>query len=82
MHYPITSWDGLRKGRIHLHGHCHLPFDKKISNGRRMDIGMDGNMEFAPYDLNELIKALKKRQIGSEMGVDDHHMDNLVGIEG
>ena len=43
---------------------------------------MDGNLEFAPYDLNEVIKALKKRQIGSEMGVDDHHMDDLVGVVG
>ena len=80
-HYPISSWNGLRKGRIHLHGHCHLPFDKKISNGRRMDVGMDGNLEFAPYDLKELIKALKKHQIGSEMGADDHHMDDMQNVD-
>jgi calcineurin-like phosphoesterase family protein len=81
-HYPISSWNGLRKGRIHLHGHCHLPFDKKISNGRRMDVGMDGSMEFAPYELKEVIKALKKHKIGSEMGADDHHLDDIVGIVG
>jgi len=79
-HYPISSWNGLRKGRIHLHGHCHLPFDKKISNGRRMDIGMDGNLDFAPYDLHEVIKMLKKREIGSELGALDHHMNDIVGI--
>jgi calcineurin-like phosphoesterase family protein len=81
-HYPISSWNSLRKGRIHLHGHCHLPSDKKISNGRRMDIGMDGNLDFAPYDLKEVIKTLKKYQIGSEMGALDHHLDNIVGIVG
>jgi calcineurin-like phosphoesterase family protein len=80
-HYPISSWNGLRKGRIHLHGHQHLPFDKKISNGRRMDVGMDGSMEFAPYELKEVIKALKKHQIGSEMGADDHHMDDMQNVD-
>ena len=81
-HYPISSWNGLRKGRIYLHGHCHLPFNKKISNGRRMDVGMDGSLEFAPYDLKDVINALKKHQIGTEMGAEDHHMDDLQNVEG
>ncbi len=81
-HYPISSWNGLRKGRIHLHGHCHLPHNQKISNGRRMDIGMDGNPDFEPYDLHEVIKMLKKREIGSEMGPLDHHTDDLQNVEG
>lgn len=82
MHYPISSWNGLRKGRIHLHGHCHLPNNLKISNGRRMDIGMDGNVDFEPYDLHDIIKMLKKKEIGSEMGPLDHHLNDIVGIEG
>jgi calcineurin-like phosphoesterase family protein len=82
MHYPIDSWNGLRKGRIHLHGHCHLPNNKKFGNGRRMDAGMDGNPDFAPYDLRVLINAMKKRPIGSELGSDDHHLDDIVGIVG
>jgi calcineurin-like phosphoesterase family protein len=74
MHYPISSWNGLRKGRIHLHGHQHLPFDKKISNGRRMDVGLDGHLEFRPYHLyDECIVPLKKLPIGSE-SKDDHHL--------
>jgi len=81
-HYPISSWNGLRKGRIHLHGHCHLPFDKKISNGRRMDVGMDGNLDFAPYNLHDVIKLLKKQEIGSELGSMDHHLNDIVGIIG
>lgn len=82
MHYPISSWNGLRKGRIHLHGHCHLPHNLKISNGRRMDVGLDGNVDFEPYNLHELIKMLKKCDIGSEMGPMDHHMDDIKGIVG
>lgn len=82
MHYPISSWNGLRKGRIHLHGHCHLPNNLKISNGRRMDIGMDGNVDFEPYDLHDVIKMLKKKEIGSEMGSLDHHLDDIIGIVG
>jgi calcineurin-like phosphoesterase family protein len=81
-HYPISSWNSLRKGRIHLHGHCHLPNHAKISNGRRMDIGMDGNPDFAPYDLLEVINMLKKREIGSELGPLDHHMDDMQNVVG
>lgn len=75
LHYPISSWNGLRKGRIHLHGHCHLPHHLKISNGRRMDVGMDGHPEFRPYDLfRECIVPLEKVEIGSELGAIDHHL--------
>jgi calcineurin-like phosphoesterase family protein len=81
-HYPISSWNGLRKGRIHLHGHCHLPYNKKVSNGRRMDVGMDGSVGFMPYDLKELLKELKKHKIGSELGSLDHHLDEMLGVEG
>lgn len=81
LHYPMASWNGLNKGRIHLHGHCHLPNDKKYGNGRRMDVGMDGNLNFEPYDLKLLIKHLLKRQILSDMG-NDHHTDEIKGIVG
>ncbi len=82
MHYPIASWNGLNKGRIHLHGHCHLPNHKKFGNGRRMDVGMDGNPEFAPYDLRKVINDMRKRPIGSELGVDDHHTDEMQNVVG
>jgi len=78
MHYPISSWNGLRKGRVHLHGHCHLPHAVKISNGRRMDVGMDGHPEFRPCDLlKECLNPLKKLKTGSELGALDHHIDLL-----
>ena len=81
-HYPIASWNGLRKGRVHLHGHCHLPNHKKFGNGRRLDVGIDGNADFAPYDLRIVINDMKKRPIGSELGVDDHHIDELKNVVG
>ena len=63
-HYPVSSWNGLKKGRIMLHGHCHLPNEKKISNGRRMDVGMDGHPEFRPYNLlKEIMNPMKKIRI-------------------
>ncbi len=82
MHYPIASWNGLNKGRIHLHGHCHLPNEKKILF-RRMDVGMDGHLEFRPYDLHrEILNPMKKQPIGSELGVDDHHTDEIKNVVG
>jgi calcineurin-like phosphoesterase family protein len=82
-HYPVSSWNGLKKGRIMLHGHCHLPNEKKISNGRRMDVGMDGHPEFRPYNLlKEIMNPMKKIPIGSELGSDDHHLDDMQGVVG
>jgi calcineurin-like phosphoesterase family protein len=83
MHYPITSWDGLMKGRVHLHGHTHLPAAKRITNGRRMDVGMDGHPEFRPYDLvNEVLIPLSLLPVGSELGDDDHHTDGMKKVVG
>ncbi len=83
MHYPISSWDGLRKGVIHLHGHCHLPTHLRFGEGKRMDVGMDGHPEFRPYDLRrEIIPMMNKRPVGSELGAADHHMDDMKGVIG
>lgn len=82
MHYPITSWNNLRKGRIHLHGHCHLPSHLKISGGRRIDVGLDGSDGFQPYDLGLLINDMKQIPIGSELGSLDHHNDDMKNVVG
>ena len=77
MHYPISSWDGLNKGVMHLHGHCHLPTNLRFGKGQRMDVGMDGHPEFRPYDiLREVVPMLKKRPVTSEMD-NDHHIDEI-----
>ena len=78
MHYPISSWDGLGKGVMHLHGHCHLPTNLRFGVGKRMDVGMDGHPEFRPYNvMSEIVPLLKKRSIKSEIGDYDHHTDDI-----
>ena len=81
MHYPIDSWDGLNKGHIHLHGHCHLPQQKVFGKGRRMDVGIDGNTLFMPYSLDNVVKIVKMRDIRSNMD-DDHHTDEVITEDG
>lgn len=76
-HYPLLSWNELKNGSIMLHGHTHLSNDKKFSNLRRMDIGLDGNPNFSPYNLyDECIVPLSKIPINSGI-CDDHHLDNV-----
>ena len=71
MHFPISSWNNLGRGSIHLHGHVHLgPLDK-IGVGRCMDVGVEGNM-YKPYSLEEINSILLKRPIDSSM-LNDHH---------
>ena len=79
-HYPLQSWNGLNKGVIHLHGHVHLPTHRKFGNGKRLDVGMDGN-GMDPYSISEIIKIMDKIPIGSDMS-GDHHLDGLVGVVG
>jgi calcineurin-like phosphoesterase family protein len=80
-HYPIQSWDGLNKGHIQLHGHCHLPTDLRFGKGKKMDVGMDGHPTFGVYNINEIVRIMDKREIMSDM-LFDHHTDELKGIVG
>lgn len=75
-HFPIASWNGLGDGVMHLHGHVHLPPDKKIADGRAMDVGMDGNY-LDPYSLDEVIDLLKDRPKLSLRLPNDHHENDL-----
>ena len=79
-HYPLQSWHGLNKGVIHLHGHVHLSPERKFGNGKKMDVGMDGN-GMDPYSISEIIKIMDKIPVGSDMS-GDHHLDGLVGVVG
>ena len=79
-HYPLQSWHGLNKGVIHLHGHTHLPKNLKFGNGKKMDVGVDGN-DLNPYLIDDIIKIMNKRDIASDM-IKDHHLDGLIGVVG
>jgi calcineurin-like phosphoesterase family protein len=79
-HYPLQSWHGLNKGVIHLHGHVHLSAQNKWGNGKRLDVGMDGN-NMQPYKITEIVHMMDRREIGSDMS-NDHHMDGMLGVVG
>jgi len=70
----------MSKGVIHLHGHIHSGCKNKFGNGKKMDVGVDGN-GLDPYSIDEIIKIMSKRSIGSEIS-DDHHLDGMVGVVG
>ena len=79
-HYPLQSWHGLNKGVIHLHGHVHLSAQNKWGNGKRLDVGMDGN-NMNPYKITEIVHMMDRREIKSEMNL-DHHTFEMVGVVG
>ena len=76
-HFPISSWDSLNKGHIHLHGHVHLPTNLRFGKGKKMDVGMDGHPTFGVYDMDDIIKIMDKREIASDM-LFDHHTDEII----
>jgi hypothetical protein len=45
-----------------------------------MDVGVDGN-GLDPYSIDEIIRIMDKRPVGSDMS-GDHHLDDLVGVVG
>lgn len=70
-HFPIASWEEMGRGRVHLHGHTHLPSHLKLNN-RALDVGMDGN-NLKPYNLKEVMKLMKGQPIGRLILPQDHH---------
>jgi calcineurin-like phosphoesterase family protein len=73
-HFPIASWEEMKRGAIHLHGHVHLSKDLRIGNGKMMDVGMDGNNLY-PIELNEILELMKNQPIKSMFSFKDHHED-------
>ena len=71
MHFPISSWNNLNKGAIHLHGHIHFSHEKKFGNGKMLDVGVDGN-NYKPYSLQEIFELMNDRPIKSQYSIDRH----------
>lgn len=61
-HFPIESWDCMKHGSIHLHGHTHnnLSHDIKIKKDR-IDVGYDHTFQ-ALSTLDELLDLQKREQ--------------------
>jgi calcineurin-like phosphoesterase family protein len=64
MHYPIESYDRMRHGSLHFHGHLHGDNHHNctiIKN--RIDVGVDTRKQkdMAPYHFDELLDILKER---------------------
>jgi calcineurin-like phosphoesterase family protein len=73
-HYPIASWQNMGEGVMHLHGHIHTPHEFKIGPGRMMDVGIDGNPDFQPYTIQQVLKLIANRPIKSLLQHQlDHH---------
>ena len=73
MHFPIASWDNLAKGVIHLHGHVHLPKQRRIGPGKMMDVGVDGN-GLEPIEMKDVLSIMKNQPIKSMMPKDHHEI--------
>lgn len=72
MHFPIASWNKMKDGVIHLHGHVHLPKNLRVSNGKAIDVGVDGN-DFKPISMEEVLRIMSKQPIANLSLSKDHH---------
>jgi calcineurin-like phosphoesterase family protein len=69
-HYPIISWNEMRKNTIMLHGHQHLKGDTKFGPGKRMDVGACGN-DLWPYSIKDIMEIMDSRPVHDL--ANDHH---------
>ncbi len=69
-HYPFQTWRNAHHGWYHLHGHCHGTL--KVQIPHRWDVGVDVNLDFAPYNLEELRDFFAKQE---DYKPQDHHGD-------
>ena len=76
MHYPIVSWNKMNDGVIHLHGHVHLPANRRIGKGKTMDVGVDGN-GLNPIHTSDIKRLMKGQPIKSGFEF-DHHIKRFV----
>lgn len=76
MHFPIASWEGMNIGVPHLHGHVHLPPDKRLGKGKSLDVGVDGN-GLKPIKLETVLSLIKDQPIDKLCLPTDHHVKRI-----
>lgn len=54
-HYPIRSWNGMHRGSLMLHGHCHGTLEP-IKNS--IDVGVDCN-NYRPFSLHQVLQKIE-----------------------
>jgi calcineurin-like phosphoesterase family protein len=69
-HYPIGSWNKVRKGSFNLFGHCHGTY--KNSVGKQLDVGFDNFP--VPPSFEDVQRILNKKKIED---VDGTHTGNF-----
>ena len=55
FHYPVLSWNKVRKGSWMIHGHCHGNLQVKF--GKMIDVGLETN-NYYPYSCQQLKSIL------------------------
>jgi calcineurin-like phosphoesterase family protein len=68
-HYPFETWRSAHWGAWHLHGHSH---GNLAHRGRRMDVGVDGHPDFAPWSFDEVAQVMEGRPFVQV----DHHRES------
>ncbi len=76
FHYPISSWENMNDGVIHLCGHVHLPPNKRLFAGKAMDVGVDGN-NMDPISMEEVLLIMENQPIKKLALPSDHHEERL-----
>lgn len=66
-HYPIHSWNTMRKGSWMIHGHEHCAVRGSrpdvFDEGKILDVGVD--LHHAPYSFAEVKSIMDKKQLKS-----------------
>ena len=62
MHYPIRSWNKMRRGTFQLHGHIHSKKEYNLYNREKglyqYDVGVDAN-DYFPVSVDQILDFFK-----------------------
>lgn len=64
-HFPVSHWEGMNQGTLHLYGHLHG--SPSGLTGRIKDVGIDTN-GLKPYKLDDVVNELLAIEV-----IRDHH---------